>query len=126
MIYITGFSFQFNLRSKPSSSNSSIREQILSRRNNTKSGLNDLFSTAGFIAGDIYRIARICPIMENNNKKVQYLFTNISNNTQPDIVIVFNNTSAGDEYIAAIAGKQKELENERNQIKNIIAQESNF
>lgn len=124
MIYIVGYSFQFNSRPKPSLQSGSIQEQLLlSKRTGTKSTQHDLFFTAGFATGNVYRVAGIKPIIENGNKRVQYLFANMSNAKQPDIVMVFDNTVAGDEYIAAISGKQKELENERNLIKTTLEQD---
>ena len=124
MIYIVGYSFQFNSRPKPSLQSGSIQEQLLlSKRAGIKSTVNDSFFAAGFIAGNTYRIACIKPIIENENKRVQYLFVNMTNKNQSDIVVVFDNTAAGDEYIAAISGKQKELENERNLIKTAFEQE---
>lgn len=125
MIYIVGYSFQFNSRPKPSLQSGSIQEQLLlSKRTGTKSTQHDLFFAAGFVTGNMYRVAGIKPIIENGNKRVQYLFANMSNAKQPDIVMVFDNTVAGDEYIAAISGKQKELENERNLIKTTLEQDS--
>ena len=79
-----------------------------------------------FIQGNVYKITRIKKIIENNETKYGYLFTNTTDNSLPDIHIVFNSTSVGDDYIAAMSGKTQQLAEERNSIAASLENSKDF
>ncbi len=79
-----------------------------------------------FIQGDTYKVTRILKIVENNESKYDYLFSNITNTSLPDIHIMFNNSSTADDYIAAMSGKTQQLANERNSINAALENPNDF
>ena len=110
MIFIAGFTFQFNPQIRPQSTGLSVQEQIsLSKRGGSKT--SSAFDPR-FVKGTKYKISRI----HRDGEKVAYYFTNLSYANEPDIAILFPGTSAGDEYIAAISGSQNYLITTRAQI----------
>lgn len=112
MIYIVGYTFQFNSRPKPQTTGLSIQEQIVLSRRNIGQQQSSIFDTR-FILGNTYKLSRIQKITDNSEQKVRYLFTNNTQRTLPDIDIVLPNTAAGDDYIAAISGQSQQLNDER-------------
>jgi len=115
MIYIVGYTFQFDVRRRQSAG-TSIQEQMAISRRNTQTCKQSSIFDSRFIPGNVYKISRIRHTTTDNTLKVQYLFANLSNPKLPDIDVILDNTVSGDDYVAAISGKQQQLENERNLI----------
>ena len=114
MIYIVGFTFQFNPQTRPQASGLSVQEQILlSKRGGQKT--SSAFDSR-FMKGMKYRISRIQSIHEAEESKVRYLFENLSFPGSTDIDILLPDTTAGDEYVAAISSNAQQLEEIRKQI----------
>ncbi len=115
MIYIVGFTFQFNPQARPAASNMSVQEQILfSKRGGQKTSSS---FDSRFVNGAKYRISLIHPVREGNETKhIIYGFENLSYPGSADIRIAMPSTSAGDEYIAAISGSVSQLAEVRKQI----------
>ena len=110
MIFIVGFTFQFNPQIRPQTGGISVQEQIaLSKRGGNKT--SSTFDSR-FVRGAKYRISRI----RKDSESVKYYFTNLNNPACPDIVVTFPGTTAGDEYVAAISGQHNYLSTTREQI----------
>jgi len=61
-----------------------------------------------FENGEKYELYNISP---SPNEKINYIFRNVS--TDKNINMVFNNTSNGDDYIAAVSNNQQFITAER-------------
>ena len=116
MIYITGFNFIFNVRTRPSTTSGSIQEQIVMARRNLNQPKTSSVFDPRFIPGHTYKIARIKKIVENEENKICYLFADMTDHELPDIDILVSDTAAGDNYVAAISGETQQLKEEREKI----------
>lgn len=114
MIYIVGFTFQFNPQSQPAATNLSIQERIVMVRHGNQKTTSAFDHR--FVKGAHYKIAGICRIAENKESKFKYLFVNLNDSKQPDVDVVLPSTSAGDEYVAAISGNGNHLSETRKAI----------
>lgn len=118
MIYIVGYVFEFNIRTQSSNINAPIQERIAMARRDMGQRRNSSIFDSRFITGNTYKVSRIHKILEDEIPKVRYLFSNLTDRHQPDIDIVFPDTTNGDDYIAAISGRTLQLSEER---KHIVA-----
>jgi hypothetical protein len=115
MIYIVGYKFTPNSTPKQEAKTTSISERIaLAKRDIRNSKISSVFD-ARFTAGNVYEVARIHKVVENEESKIRYVFRNITKQ-EPDIDITFNNIGDGENYIAALSGNIQELNNIRNSI----------
>ena len=116
MIYIVGYTFQYNARPRIQSTGLSVQERIALSKSNQPIQKN-ISTDSQFINGHTYKLVRIFRTLEENNDvKWHYIFSNLSNTSSPDIDITVSSSTAGDDYIASISGKTKQLEEERKQI----------
>lgn len=118
MIYIVGFVFDFNVRTQTANVNAPIQERIAMARRDMGQRKPSMYFDSRFVVGDTYRVARIYKVVEDEIPKVKYLFSNLTDQMQPDIDITLPDTTAGDDYIAAISGRTLQLSEER---KHIVA-----
>ncbi|MDD4110040.1 MAG: hypothetical protein PHS54_00640 [Clostridia bacterium] len=125
MIYIVGYTFQFNTRSHIQSTETpgmSMQERIALTKINQKNQKTLSAFDPRFIAGHTYKIVRIFCDPEG---KWHYIFNDLSNSALADIDVSFPDSFAGDNYVAAISCKTKQLEEERNQIEIAYKQNEN-
>ena len=122
MIYIVGYTFQFNVRQRPAApSGGSIQQQIVMVRRQMTQPKNAPGFDPRFIPGDTYKLSRIQKkTVENNEVKICYLFSNISNPSLADVDVLFDSTGAGDDFIAAICGTTQQLLEERTHIATVL------
>ena len=113
MIYIVGFTFQYNARPRTQSSGVSVQEQIaMARRNLSQPKMASGFDSR-FILGTIYKISRIQKVIENEIPKIKYLFSNMDNTSIPDIDVIVSDTRSGDAYVASLCGQSQSHEDAR-------------
>lgn len=114
MIYIVGFTFKFDGRITTRPSGISVQEQIaLAKHRGMPVKPSSIFDER-FIAGNTYKVS--CIQRAKDVTKIRYLFSNLTDTTLPDIDIDFKDTGAGDNYIAMLSGKTRELNELRNSI----------
>ena len=124
MFYIVGYTFVFN----PSFSlgnRTSVQEQLAYKNKlNLPQKVSSIYDVR-FIVGDTYKLSRIYKLKEEEFK-VCYLFSNLTNNTLPDIDVILSSTGQGDEYIAAISSTTQQLRESRNTITKLYENASDL
>ena len=127
MIFVTGHTFVFKHQNQQPVvlSGGSIQNQIANRQFGKPREVASPFD-ARFISGHTYKVSLIKKIVEQDITKVKYLFTNLTNESLPDIDIILASTSAGDEYIAALSGASRQLQEERSAIAKAAENNTDF
>lgn len=124
MIFIVGYTFEFNNIIKPTAPTISIQEQLALSKQHKQ--LNKTIFDQRFINKNTYRLSRIQKIIKEDKTKIKYLFSNITDSSQPDIDLFFDSTNAGDDYIAAISGQSLNLKQTRQHILQTYESNTDF
>jgi len=119
MLFIPGHKFVFN--PAPAQNTSSSIQQQLAFQNANRGGPSAKARPSGvfdekFVPGHQYRLARIQKLLEDRVEKILYIFTDLSDATQPDIKVDIADSRKGDDYIAAMSGQMEQLRTERQRI----------
>lgn len=127
MIFVAGHKFVFNPMNRPvpAMAAGSVQDQMAARQFKRPREFVSPFDPR-FMPGHTYRVGLIRKITEQDIVKVRYLFTDITDESQPDIDVVLANTGAGDEYIASISGATKTLQEERAAIAKAAENNTDF
>lgn len=114
MLFIVGHTFEFKHRSRIQTTGSLQEQLALKNKPVSNTSRSSSIFDERFIQGNVYRLSKIQKIVdENKQTKVLYLFSNNSNASQPDIDLIFNDTSAGDDCVAAMSGAHLQLQEQR-------------
>ncbi len=115
MLYILDHKFTAGVFQSTPMRGGSVTEQIALNRRHTKVPVD-----SGFEPGKVYKLTYISPLRVDGELKVKYLFQAL--NTGQTIEKIFNDCSAGDDFIARISGETDKLIATRNQIAASLAE----